>query len=133
MKGDMLTVDRQIEQEHGGGMASHAGSGMRLNRPHPLLCARKAMPTRGKRKQQAHDDRVQHHEAQIVRPAPKATDRLWPARRQRFPQRHQREDAEEASQTDDAVRPRSQWWASAPPGRLDQAWHMHSIYQLNDR
>jgi putative transposase len=42
----MLIVEREIEQKLGGGYRKPGrGAGRMLNKPHPLLSARKAMPT----------------------------------------------------------------------------------------
>ena len=79
---------------------TQAGSAITLNRPKPRASARRARPTAVVGKTNADQQRVHHHDAEIVRPAPAASDRLFPSRPDEFPDRHDDEHAAEGGQAD---------------------------------
>ena len=56
-----------------------------LNRPQPLVWRQKGHADAGGREEEAHQERVEHDEAEIVRPAPEPADLLRPPWRQHLP------------------------------------------------
>ena len=78
VKRDMLTVDCEIEQKHGGGYRKPGGQGEDVEEAPSLARGQEGHADAGEREQKAHDERVDHHEAQIIRPAPEPADGLGP-------------------------------------------------------
>jgi hypothetical protein len=54
----------------------------------------------GRGKDQPHEQRVNHYDAEIAGPPPATPDPLMPARRQKLPQRHGSEDAGKGTEAD---------------------------------
>jgi hypothetical protein len=103
MKGHVLGVDEQIEQEHGCRNGKPGRDVDKVEQTPTLRLSDKGHSHRRKREQQAHDDGVQHNKAEIVRPAEKAPHRLCSPRRQHLPYDHQQQHAQEAAQPDDRL------------------------------
>ena len=76
VKAHMLAVDREIEQKHGGGYRKPGGQGEDVEETPSFAFGKEGHADASERKEQAHDERVEHHEAQIIRPAPEPADGL---------------------------------------------------------
>jgi hypothetical protein len=103
MKGHVLGVDDQVEQEHGGRKHDPGGDVDKVEEPPALRPGDKGHSHGRKREQQAHDDGVQHNQAEVVRPAEQPPHRLGAPWRQHFPCDHHQQHAEEAAQPDDRL------------------------------
>ena len=69
MKDHMLTVDHQIEQEHCDGDRDPSGQPDNVEQAPTFGLRKESHPDSSKWEQQAHDQRVQHHKSEVVRPA----------------------------------------------------------------
>ena len=91
----MLQVESEIEGNHGG----HDGKPRRRvqgGQQAPTAAIGDQRHTDGRRrKDEAHEQRVENDNAEIGWPAPKAADHLGPPWRQQFPHRNGREDGGE--------------------------------------
>ena len=97
----MLAVDCEIEQKHGGRYRKPGGQGSDVEKTPSLALGQKGHADAGEREEKAHNERIEHDQAEIIRPAPEPADLLRPPWRQRFPQRHDEQDAEKETETED--------------------------------
>ena len=94
----VLAVDRQIEQKHRTRDCEPGGRGDNVEEAPALGLGQEGYPYSRERKQQAHHERVQHHENEVVRPTEEAPDRLGSAWREDLPQCHHQQHAKEATE-----------------------------------
>ena len=77
-----------------------AGSATALKRPKPRASASEGKTDGRGGKENADQERVHHHHAEIVRPPPAAPDGLFPSRPDEFPDRHDGKHTAKGGQTD---------------------------------
>jgi hypothetical protein len=100
MKEDMLEINRKVEDDDG---SNHADPGRRREYVQQAEAARlykKRKPHGRCGKQNTDQQRVHRDDAKTVGPAPAAPDRLFPARADPFPDRHNDKHAAKCSQPD---------------------------------
>lgn len=115
MKNNMLRVDDKIQNHHArdeGEPGRHAEK--RQEPPAPRLDSDRDANRRGRR-HQAHHEHVDDENCEVVRPAHRPVSRIVPARSQRLPQRHGREDGEEGTEPDSGFA--RQHWRRSPVTR----------------
>ena len=96
----MLQVDGEIEGQHGQRHADPYRQRERVEEAPSLRLGHQGETNGGRRKQQANQNRVEHDNADVARPARPASDPLVPARRNNFPGRHHSEDAGKGEEPD---------------------------------
>ena len=80
--------------------ATQAGSAMHVEQAKATRLGKKRKPDGGDGKHNPDQQRVHHHNTEIVGPAPAASDRLFPPRADQFPDRHGDEHAAKCGQAD---------------------------------
>ena len=100
MKEDMLEIDREVEDDDRGNDADPRRKRHQVEQAPSARFGKESKADGGGRKYKADEQRVRHHDAEIVGPAPAASDRLFASWPDEFPDRHHGEDAAEGAQAD---------------------------------
>src|SRR5262249_48587589 len=101
MKEDVLEIDGKVEKDDRANDGDPRRERNRIEKP-PCLRLRDERETdRRGRNDEADQERVHHHHAEIVGPAHEAADRLLAAWTDQFPNRHRGQDGAECAQPDE--------------------------------
>ncbi len=98
MEHHVLQINRQIKQQQRYDESQPAGHGENIQQPPAPLGSQNRHAHREQRKGQAHQKRIDHHDAKIIAPAQQAGNLLPPPRCRHFPGGHDGKDGKEENQ-----------------------------------